>query len=38
MNVELLVEERENDVECWELKKRVLNTLTIINGLSGSLL
>jgi hypothetical protein len=27
------VEERENDVECWELEKMVLNVETIVDGL-----
>jgi len=26
------VEERENDVECWEEKKWVLSFLTIVEG------
>jgi len=29
------VEERENDVECWEKKKGVLKVETIGNGLSS---
>jgi hypothetical protein len=28
------VEERENDVECWELKKLALSVETIVDGLS----
>ena len=27
------MEERENDVECWELKKWVLSFFAIVNGL-----